>query len=261
MKSVIVCLLLLCITAVSIIPINASDAKVISSFEAKELVAKAADFHSKVHVYNQYDPTCTLDRERIYIEENILTIWDYFRVFEEKLPGGSYEAMCAYAETIYAKNIADLSYAFVPYGVDQSTQFIRDINNVLFMTCPLDYPAALLNDEYYLSNNDYTQIDLEIISSNSRTAIAEIAVHNVWGWSDKLICKFTNTAEGWRIDESEYSVLLAGGDGYLLKYRAAVSPSTGDVSRERVAVIGAVALACVIPAACLTIRKRRRSTI
>ena len=258
MKSVIVCLLLLCITAVSIIPINASDAKVISSFEAKELVAKAAEFHSKVHVYNQYDPTCTLDREKIYIEENILTLYEYFRVFEEKLPGGSYEAMCAYAETIYAKNIADLSYAFVPYGVDQATQFIRDINNVLFMTCPIDYPAALLNDEYYLSNNDCTQIDLEIISSNSKTAIAEIAVHDVWGWSDKVICKFTNTVEGWRIDESEYSVLLAGGDGYLLKYRTAVSPSTSDPAFNLVFILPTVSVAALASAVCL-MRRRRES--
>lgn len=260
MRSVIVCLLLLYITAVSIIPINASDAKVISSFEAKELVAKAAEFHSKVHVYNQYDPTCTLDREKIYIEENILTLYEYFRVFEEKLPGGSYEAMCAYAETIYAKNIADLSYAFVPYGVDQATQFIRDINNVLFMTCPIDYPAALLNDEYYLSNNDCTQIDLEIISSNSKTAIAEIAVHDVWGWSDKVICKFTNTAEGWRIDESEYSVLLAGGDGYLLKYRTAASPSTSDPTFNLVFILPTVSVAAIASAFCL-MRRRKENVL
>ena len=37
------------------------------------------------------------------------------------------------------------------------------------------------------------------------------------------------------------------------------SPSTGDVSGERVAVIGAVSLACIIPAACL-MRRRRRNT-
>ena len=39
------------------------------------------------------------------------------------------------------------------------------------------------------------------------------------------------------------------------------SPSTGDTAGERVAVIGAVSLACIIPTAFLMRRRRRRETI
>ena len=113
---------------------------------------------------------------------------------------------------------------------------------------------------FNLTNN----VVLEIISGDSDSATALVSF--IWSMIDDtppfdiqtVECKFVKTSDGWRIDESEYSVLCAtSSKDTLVAYRAAVSPSTGDGAAERATLLGAVSLACLIPAACLTIKRRR----
>ena len=275
MKRIISCCIALCIIALGIIPISANNTNTISKSEAQELVGKACDFHHDVHVCTQFDenPIANINGEQVYVyDEETKEVklkaegWKFFRVYEENLPGGSFEAMCKYADTLYTEDIVTSSYMFLPdenniyesYLRKNGGLYFQDINGAWFLDSPLDHAVAFLNTEYY-ENKDYTKISIDIISGDWKSAIAKIDVHDAWGWSDTVTCKFVNTQEGWRIAESEYSILLAIGRGGMEEYRVAVSPSTGDTAGERVAVIGAVSLACIIPTACL-MRRRRRNT-
>ena len=263
MKKIISCYIALCILMLGIIPASANDTNTISKSEAQELVGKACDFHYNVHVHSSKHPI-------IHKAEGD----ELFRVYEENLPGGSFEEMCKYAETLYTEDIVYSSYMFLPDAFNIYERYLRkaghlyfqDTNGDWFLDCPLDYASAYLNDAYY-ENKDYTKIDIDIISGDSQSATAQVEVYYTGGWSDApdsydtVTCKFVKTQEGWRIAESEYSILLAIGRYGMEEYRVSVSPSTGDVSGERVAVIGVVSLACIIPAACLMRRRRRRNVI
>ena len=108
---------------------------------------------------------------------------------------------------------------------------------------------------------------IQLVNSNEKNAIVWLKilfggeVESSYYWIE---CKMINTAAGWRIEESPFTLMLEwGGSGYSLWKDGLVpfdeSPSTGDLAAERATVFGAVSLACVIPAACLTIKRRRRS--
>jgi len=277
MKKILYCCIALCIIVLGIIPTSANNTNTISKSEAQELVGKAFDFHSDVHLCSQFDknPICNIfeyKEEYLYDEDSGEFVGKkiLFPVYEENLPGGSYEGMCKYAETLYTEDIAPSSYTFFadghyPYELylernKHGGLYCQDINGDWFLNPPADHSAAYLNGEYY-ENKDYTKISIDIISGDSQSAIAKVDVHNAWGWSDTVTCKFVKTKEGWRIAESEYSILLAIGRYGMEEYRAAVSPSTGDMAAERATLLGAVSLACLIPAACLTLERRRRGAI
>ena len=277
MKRIIACYIALCILAYGIIPTSANNTNTISKAEAQKLVAKACDFHRDVHVCTQFDETPiynTSEREIVYIyDENSKEVvaksevLEFFRVYEDNLPGGSYEAMCKYAETLYTEDIASSSYMFLPdvnssykhYCEDDGYLYFKDINEDLFVYPTLDHSIAFLNEEYY-KNRDYTKISIDIIAGDSTSAIAEVDVHNAWGWSDKVTCKFINTSNGWRIAESEYSILLAIGQGAMNEYRALVSPSTADTAFASIALLPVMSIASLVSAAFLICR-RRRTTI
>lgn len=278
MKRIFSCYIALCIIVLGIIPTSANNTNTISKSEAQELVGKAFDFHSDVHLCSQFDkkPICNIfeyKEEYLYDEDSGEFVGKkvLFPVYEENLPGGSYEGMCKYAETLYTEDIAYSSYMFFAAGTNlgyvsyerylqkDGGLYCQDINGDWLLSGIADYSAAYLNGEYY-ENKDYTKINIDIISGDSQSAIAEIDVHNAWGWSDTVTCKFVKTQEGWRIAESEYSILLAIGRYGMEEYRAAVSPSTGDGAFDSVVLLPAVSLACLVPAVFL-VRRRRRAEI
>lgn len=296
MKKVSIFLALVIIIATCIpFVIYASEADTISKAEAQELVSKAFGFSNNVrgvHV-NSSIPSYK-NPINIYVD-SIGEEVPYNKVIEENLPGGSLEKMKEYAETIYVKNVAPYAYQYsAGYGSLPTQSNLLNFTNSSFYTeakhrplfytdskgslysSVLDYQVgfsfALLdeNDEeqaiygFNLTNN----VVLEIISGDSNSATALVSF--IWCKIDDtppfniqtVECEFVKTNDGWRIDESEFSILCAtSSKDTLAAYRASVSPSTGDVSGERIAVIGAVTLACIIPAACLTFKRRRRSVI
>ncbi|MBQ4139862.1 MAG: hypothetical protein IJD70_00855 [Clostridia bacterium] len=80
-----------------------------------------------------------------------------------------------------------------------------------------------------------------------------------YGWVE---CYLVNTDDGWRITDSPFTKMLryerSAKDLWepsVIRYTE--SPSTGDSAAERATLLGAVSLACLIPAACLTIKRRR----
>ena len=75
---------------------------------------------------------------------------------------------------------------------------------------------------------------------------------------NRLIIQCVKTDKGWRIDESEFSILAATSSKATLEaYRAAVNPSTADPNVSRVWWLAGVSIAAIVPAVCLLRRRRR----
>lgn len=230
----------------------------ISEREAKELIVKAYEFCMNVRA-DAINVREISDEYRIDVKygEKISEIESYWRAKEENLPGGSYEKMCEYAETIYIKDTAPKAYAYVFTGIVHPSEgmwerlyplFHRDENGVLYSASGvvMSYDGAYLYP-------DKENFEIEIVSGDSKTAKAVVPVyfHYIDGPRvddfDLVECRFEKTAEGWRIAESEYSLIMATEHAYLKDYRAknpdSPNPSGGgllvaDVEEILRAVIG-----------------------
>ena len=97
-----------CLAAFSALaPTVAAKSETISESEAKELIVKAYEFSRDVR-NNHARYIEFSDDKRIELELDNGRKVSYWIVNEEKLPGGSYEKMCDYTETIYTKDTAEL---------------------------------------------------------------------------------------------------------------------------------------------------------
>jgi hypothetical protein len=209
-------------------PIASAADTTISESEAKELIVKAYEFCRNVrggyaHIHENSD------EYRIDVDYGGKYPEYYYKVIEENLPGGSYEKMCEYVETIYTKDIAPKAYAYKwTYIVNPSdgmwdklkSFFYRNESGVLYAnTSHLSYRGVNLFP-------DAENVQIEIVSGDSKTAKANVHVKffqvdgpRAYNY-DIVECRFENTADGWRIAESEYSLALSTEAVYLEDYRA-----------------------------------------
>ncbi len=213
----------------------------ISESEAKELIVKAYDFCMNVRA-GRADILERSKKIELVYGENVWEKEHYWQVKEENLPGGSYEKMCEYVETIYTKEIAPKAYAYkwtyraLPSdGMWDELQsfFYRNEEGVLYAdTSHLSYRGVNLFP-------DAENVEIDIVSGDSKTAKANVHVKffyvdgpRAYNY-DIVECRFENTADGWRIAESEYSLALATEALYLEDYRAknpdAPNPSGGKL--------------------------------
>ncbi|MBQ3099712.1 MAG: hypothetical protein IJC50_01855, partial [Clostridia bacterium] len=223
-------------------PTASAKSETISESEAKELIVKAYEFSRDVR-NNHARYIEFSDDKRIELELDNGRKVSYWIVNEEKLPGGSYEKMCDYTETIYTKDTAELSYAYPltatihPYETmweNLRPLFYRDEKSVLFAN-PGDVPSY--TGAYLYPNVE--NVEIKIISGDSKTAKANITVYFAYidgprtDDFDIVECRFEKTANGWRIAESEYSLVLATEHAYLKDYRSknpdAPNPSGGGI--------------------------------
>ena len=225
----IILALTFCLAAFSALAPSASAADAtISESEAKELIVKAEEFCRNVrggyaHIHENSD------EYRIDVDYGGKYPEYYYKVIEENLPGGSYEKMCEYVETIYTKDIAPKAYAYKwTYIVNPSdgmwdelkSFFYRNESGVLYAnTSHLSYRGVNLFP-------DAENVQIEIVSGDSKTAKANVHVQffqvdgpRAYNY-DIVECRFENTADGWRIAESEYSLALSTEAVYLEDYRA-----------------------------------------
>lgn len=225
----IILALTFCLAAFSALAPSASAADAtISESEAKELIVKAEEFCRNVrggyaHIHENSD------EYRIDVDYGGKYPEYYYKVIEENLPSGSYEKMCEYVETIYTKDIAPKAYAYKwTYIVNPSdgmwdelkSFFYRDESGVLYAnTSHLSYRGVNLFP-------DAENVQIEIVSGDSKTAKANVYVKffqvdapRAYNY-DIVECRFENTADGWRIAESEYSLALSTEVVYLEDYRA-----------------------------------------
>lgn len=238
----IILALTFCLAAFSAMaPTVAAKSATISESEAKELIVKAEEFCRNVrggyaHIHENSD------EYRIDVDYGGKYPEYYYKVIEENLPGGSYKKMCEYVETIYTKDIAPKAYAYKwTYIVNPSdgmwdelkSFFYRNESGVLYAnTSHLSYRGVNLFP-------DAENVQIEIVSGDSKTAKANVHVKffqvdapRAYNY-DIVECRFENTADGWRIAKSEYSLALSTEAVYLEDYRAknpdAPNPSGGGI--------------------------------
>ena len=241
----------------NILCIQANSNSVLSVNEARDLVYNALNLFNHVQLASPVlfvGPT---------IREN--NNW-YILINEQKLPGGSYEEMQKYAEQIYTDDLAPKMYRN-PWIDEDVPAFIWDDSGNIYV-CPLlrggyliDFGYSLMDWKSYnlLKAEDLT---VKLADVNEESAIVWIKVFTMDYQPHWLECPLIKTESGWRISESAFTDFLRTAEidkSELIPYE--ISPSTGDSAGERVAVIGAVSLACLTPAFYLFRRRRRRSVI
>lgn len=212
----------------AIAPSVSAKSETISESEAKALVVKAGQlFRARVGGYNnKYFDTNSDERKTVHFPEYNIDV-TYRPVLEAELPGGSYAAMCALANEVYTEDIASSSYNIGEYGVNDGTNryvvtipnFYVDENGKVFAYGFLEYG--------YISVRENTVNLVSNIRGDMSEASAIIAIHAYWADGPRpyyyfpVECKFVNTADGWRIAESEFSILFANDKSYLDDYRKA----------------------------------------
>ncbi len=240
----IILALTFCLAAFSALaPFTSAKSATISESEAKELIVKAYEFCRNVrggyaHIHensNEYEIVLKYGED--YRD------WEYYwQVIEDNLPGGSYEKMCEYVETIYTKEAAPKAYAYKwTYRVLPSEGMWDDLKPLFYR----NEAGTLYADTVYLSYRgvylfpDAENVEFEIISGDSKSAKANVSVKFFFADGpraytfDLVECRFENTSNGWRIAESELSLALATEHVYLEDYRAknpdAPNPSGGGI--------------------------------
>ena len=219
----------------------------------------------------------------------------YAKVREHTLPGGSFDNMMELATKTYSEDIIDDAFRFNRHNFFLN-QYIEDIP--LYVEYQdayywYEFAGVRLGSLIQPITDDATHDILHVILDNVTANVefdrikvdGDRATGYVLAWSGEesktkiwsLPVEFIRTADGWRLSDCvlfrlyytpeiisarEYVIVddsLYAKYGVIYEPYYDESPSTGDVSGERVAVIGAVSLACIIPAACL-MRRRRRNT-
>ena len=240
----IILALTFCLAAFSALaPTSAAKSGTISESEAKDLIVKAYEFCRNVRAgYAHIHENSSEYEIKVKYGEDYRDWETYWQVIEENLPGGSYEKMCEYAKTIYTKDAAPVAYAFKLTGRVLPSEemwgelyplFYRNAAGVLYAdTVWFSYHGAYLYP-------DAENVEFEIVSGDTKSAKANILVYykyidgpRVDGF-DLVECRFENTPDGWRIAESEYSLLMATERVYFEDSRAknpdAPNPSGGGI--------------------------------
>lgn len=248
--------------------VSASSQK-LSIDEAKDIIWESFLFTNQV----RHSPNLNYDK---YIRQGEGRSERYYYEVTD-FPGGSYEAMKECAGNIFADNIAKYSYTYSMYTNVQDDKkifplFIIAEDGTVYGGCDklIQYTSVWLSlngkasgGEVFMfvthSTDRYNADSLlvEMVESTETNATAKVCfclggeTERYIYWAD---CNFVKEDGVWKISGGEYFDLLNG------SYRE-TSPSTGDEATERVTVLGAVSLASLIPAACLTLRRRRRVAV
>ena len=280
MKKCIVLILALLIILPLILTANAAEeVSGITKNEAQKLVSEAYLFnyrvrHNYIDAYTTNNHIALTHKDLSEAHDDGLydldkEVW-YFEMNEEKLPGGSFAAMQEYAKTIYTEGAAPEAYANAfrfMYPSDNAWReyplFYKDANGKLYANpgkaqshvdlLPNGAPAA--GKDYLAQAADVENIELDITYTDSEKATATVtfrypAAYGAPNPVGKAECKFEKTNSGWRIAESDFSLIMTVGV-------PPTSPDTGDDSMNSILFFTALSLTALISSAVLL--KRRRS--
>ncbi len=207
-------------------PTASAKSETISENEVKELVVKARDLMMVRYGYydQKYFDHESDERRTVHLPEYNIDV-TYRPVLESALPGGSYAAVCELANETYEAGIASKAYNVVEYPIKDGSDwrliefpnFYVDENGKVFACFFLEYCYIGLDPEVpdFISG----------IRGDSSEASAIITIDSYWGDGPRpdyyfpVECKFVNTPDGWRIAESEFSILFANDQNYLYDYR------------------------------------------
>ena len=218
-----------CFAAFSATATTASaKSETISENEVKELVVKARDLMMVRYGYydQKYFDHESDERRTVHLPEYNIDV-TYRPVLESALPGGSYAAVCELANETYEAGIASKAYNVVEYPIKDGSDwrlieipnFYVDENGKVFACSFLEICLIGIDPEVpdFISG----------IRGDSSEASAIITIDSYWGDGPRpdyyfpVECKFVNTPDGWRISESEFSILFANDKNYLDDYRKA----------------------------------------
>lgn len=278
MKKITCILIVLLMLSALLLPCHAEEH--LTEAEAGALINKAVDLFDAIHLDA---PKGVLDKENFIELTYTLFYYEtgeektkkdpYYLVADEsKLPGGSFEALSEYARSVYTEDIADSMYntSCFSYHELEQPMFYQSESGQLYMLYDVGIDWCQVRPYRYgykyLSNQVTTDV-VDIVYADSDKATVRYLTSIGPDGPRRLVwvdCYLVNTENGWRIAESPFTQMLRYERHAWSLWEPTVtpyeeSPSTGDTAGERVAVIGAVSLACLIPTACL-MRRRRRNT-
>lgn len=278
MKRIFCFLVILSILAAIMLPCNATE--YLTEEEAGALINKAVDLFDYIHMG---PPKGVIDRKNYiqltydlyyYQRGEVKTCTDlyYLVVDDSKLPGGSYGALSEFAKSVYTEDIANSMYntsCFSYYELEQP-MFYKSDSGQLYMLEDIGRDWCHVQPYRYGYNYHSSQVTTDVVDiiyvDSDKATVRYLTSIGPEGplnlvWVD---CYLVNTENGWRITDSPFTKMLRYEryakdlwEPSVIRYTE--SPSTGDGAAERATLLGAVSLACLIPAACLTIKRRRRS--
>ena len=218
-----------CLAAFSAMaPMTSAKSNTISENEVKELVVKARDLMMVRYGYydQKYFDHESDERRTVHLSEYNIDV-TYRPVLESALPGGSYAAVCELANEIYESDIASKAYNVARssvrgengwYSVDVPNFYVDESGKVF---------AHFFLEYCYIGLDPDVPDFISVIRGDSSEASAIITIDSYWGDGPRpayyfpVECKFVNTPDGWRIAESEFSILFANDINYLYDYREA----------------------------------------
>lgn len=260
-----------------LLPCNATE--YLTEEEAGALINKAVELYDKIHLTPPMGTISNSDTIQITVSYYFYRDGSYHTtknhtfclvIDESKLPGGSYEALPGYARSIYTEDIADSMYntcAKSFYDLDAPI-FYTSESGELYMTVDIGSDWTEVKPWYYGETDQwqFTADNIDIVYADNEKATVRYLTEldrdesRYYGWVE---CYLVNTDDGWRITDSPFTKMLRYEryaedlwEPSVIRYTE--SPSTADPAAERAELLGAVSLACIIPAACLTLRRRRR---
>ena len=255
MKKILIFILItaICLSFLSITPLASVNK---NELNAEQLVREALFvFHH--HAYEIY-LDLGIRGEKKNEKPNIDDSYMYDIVDPSKLIGGSLDGFYNHLGMIYTESLVH-KYTQTGYLMDSPMFIIEDDGDVFKVW------EAPMNEKF--DRLSYQSATVEIIENDGNRAKAKVYLEiNVYEFESTrctptdawIECIFENTSSGWRISDCAFFDMLNSHKSNF-EWTPVESPSTGDVSGERVAVIGAVSLACIIPTACLMRRRRRAS--
>ena len=238
--------------------------------ELAEVVANIYDFFLDTHF-----------RMPVY-DNNSITIpgYDttYHKVRESYLPGGSFNGMISKACNLFTSDIAAKSYTY--YSISQQIPLFYINEDGLYATGRSFGYQFYLMEVFNYMNSPKMFFDNMVITETNATGRL---LYNTdvdgpiedWGplyWFDVA---FEKDDGMWKMSDCavfrlHFDCLNFSKDNYICYDKELYdqfgvtfdleSPSTGDPSFDSFVLLPAVSLACVIPAACLVRRRRKRTT-
>lgn len=209
-------------------PLTSAKSNTISENEVKELVVKARELMRVRYGYydQKYFDHNSEERRTVHLPEQNIDV-TYRPVLESALPGGSYAAVCELANETYEAGIASKAYNVAKYYMrDENGWYSVDVPNFYVDESGKVFACSFL--EYCHIGVDPEVPDfISGIRGDSSEATAVVAVYYNKGDGPRPVyyspveCKFVKTSDGWRIAESEFSILFATNKNYLDEYRTA----------------------------------------
>ncbi|MGN1157137.1 MAG: hypothetical protein ACI4TK_13245 [Agathobacter sp.] len=203
---------------------------------------------------------------------------EYYKVIESALPGGSFAGLVSVANSLFVSELAEKTYTY--YSITQQIPLFYRSNDELYAyryTFGFQYyPFTIFNyrdaPKMYFDNMVITDTSASGRVLYCLNVDGPIEYWSPLLWYDVLFEKgddgiwkmadcglFRHYFDSRDFNNQEYicydrQLYDQFGVTYDLE-----SPPTGDTAGERVALLGAVSLACIIPAACLTLKRRRKT--